>query len=58
LVRGRSTAGACLLSHLFRPYLEEEEDGRKEKKKKSVVSVFPPQLVEDMAQMASGGIQK
>jgi hypothetical protein len=29
-----------------------------EKKKKSVVSVFPPQLVEDMAQMASGGIQK
>jgi hypothetical protein len=54
LVRGRSTAGACLLSHLFRPYLE-EEDG---KKKKSVVSVFPPQLVEDMAQMASGGIQK
>jgi hypothetical protein len=46
------------LSHLFRPYLEEEEDGRKEKKKKSVVSVFPPQLVEDMAQMASGGIQK
>lgn len=56
LVRGGgSTAGACLFSHLFRPYLEEEEDG---KKKKSVVSVFPPQLVEDMAQMASGGIQK